>query len=319
MVSDMNEFKLIARLLPSLATNDSVVVAAGDDCAVLDLGVPGRFVLFKTDAVVEGVHFTADTPPEKVGHKALARCLSDIAAMAGQPNSALVTLALPEDFAVARVEKIYEGLNALAQRHGVAVAGGETTTNPERMLISVAMLGTVAKGKCLLRSGAKAGDALFVTGKLGGSLAGRHLDFEPRLVEARWLAEHFSIHALMDVSDGLAGDLRHLLQASGVGAELRAASIPISREAKTAGRGKTSAKPPLLAALTDGEDFELLFTLAARSAVRLVDEWKKNFPDLPLACIGRITPEPGLRIRDERGVRELNVRGYEHFAGRKAE
>ena len=315
----MNEFELIARLLPSLATNDSVVVAAGDDCAVLDLGVPGRLVLFKTDAVVEGIHFTAETPPEKIGHKALARCLSDIAAMAGQPNSALVTLALPKDFEVARVEKIYAGLNALAQRHGVAVVGGETTTNPERMLISIALLGTVAKDQCLLRSGAKPGDAIFVTGKLGGTLAGRHLDFEPRLAEARWLAEYFSIHALMDISDGLAGDLRHLLQASGVGAELRGPSIPISREAKTAGRGKTSAKPPLLAALTDGEDFELLFTLGTRHAVPLLDAWRKQFPDLPLTCVGRITTEPGLRLRDERGVRELNVRGYEHFAAKKTE
>ena len=315
----MNEFELIARLLPSLATNDSVVVAAGDDCAVLDLGVPGRLVLFKTDAVVEGIHFTADTPPEKIGHKALARGLSDIAAMAGQPNSALVTLALPKDFEVARVEKIYAGLNALAQRHGVAVVGGETTTNPERMLISIALLGTVAKDKCLLRSGAKPGDAIFVTGQLGGSLAGRHLDFEPRLAEARWLAEHFSIHALMDISDGLAGDLRHLLQASRVGAELRGPSIPISREAKTAGRGKTSAKPPLLAALTDGEDFELLFTLGTRHAVPLLDAWRKQFPDLLLTCVGRITSEPGLRLRDERGVRELGVRGYEHFAAKKPE
>ena len=313
----MNEFELIARLLPSLAGNDSVVVAAGDDCAVLDLGVPGRLVLFKTDAVVEGIHFTADTPPEKIGHKALARCLSDIAAMAGQPNSALVTLALPENFNVERVEKIYAGLNALALRHGVAVVGGETTTNPERMLISIAVLGTVAKDKCLLRSGAKPGDAIFVTGTLGGSLAGRHLDFEPRLAEARWLAEHFSIHALMDISDGLAGDLRHLLHASRVGADLRSSSIPISREAKLAAREKSSGKPALLAALTDGEDFELLFTLAAKSAVPLLDAWKKQFPDLPLTCIGKITTQPGLRLRDQQGVRELGVKGYEHFVGRK--
>lgn len=315
----MNEFELIARLLPSLATNDSVVVAAGDDCAVLDLGVPDRLVLFKTDAVVEGIHFTSDTPPEKIGHKALARCLSDIAAMAGQPNSALVTLALPENFNVERVEKIYAGLNALALRHGVAVVGGETTTNPERMLISIAVLGTVAKGKCPLRSGAKPGDAIFVTGNLGGSLAGRHLDFEPRLAEARWLAEHFSIHALMDISDGLAGDLRHLLHASRVGADLRSSSIPISRQAKLAARDKSSGKPALLAALTDGEDFELLFTLAAKSAVPLLDAWKKHFPDLPLTCIGKITAEPGLRVRDHRGVRELGVKGYEHFAGKKSE
>src|SRR5947207_5065469 len=135
----MNEFELIARLAPSLPRNASVVAAAGDDCAVLDLGAP-EYILFKTDAVVEGVHFTADTPPEKVGRKALARCLSDIAAMAGKPNSALVTLALPRDFEPARIDAIYAGLNALASEHGVAIVGGETTTNPERVLISIALL-----------------------------------------------------------------------------------------------------------------------------------------------------------------------------------
>src|SRR6185295_11627781 len=126
----MNEVELIARLVATLPRNDSVVVAAGDDCAVLDLGAP-EYILFKTDAVVEGVHFTADTPAEKVGRKALARCLSDIAAMAGKPNSALVTMALPKNFDPGRVDGFYAGQNALAAEHGVAIVGGETTTNPE--------------------------------------------------------------------------------------------------------------------------------------------------------------------------------------------
>src|SRR5262249_28984842 len=162
----------------------------------------------------------------------------------------------------------------------VAIVGGETTSNPERTLISVALLGFVPRGKGVLRSGAEAGDAIFVTGELGGSRAGRHLDFEPRLEEARWLAKHFSVHAMIDLSDGLAGDLRHLLKASRVGAELLAASIPISRAAKLASRAGSAAKPPLLAALTDGEDFELLFTVASRDAVPLLDAWKKEFPEL---------------------------------------
>ncbi len=308
----MNELELIARLVPTLPRNASVVVAAGDDCAVLDLGAPDH-VLFKTDAVVEGIHFTADTPPEKIGRKALARCLSDIAAMAGTPSSALVTMALPKDFDPTRVGKIYAGLNALAMEHGVAIAGGETTTNPERLLISIAMLGTVAKDKCVLRSGAKAGDAIFVTGKLGGSRHGKHFDFEPRLNEARWLAGDFSMHAMIDLSDGLASDLRHILKASGVGANLLSRAIPISREAKWAARAESSAKPPLLAALTDGEDFELLFAVASQDAVRLLDAWKVKFPELPLTCIGKITAEPGLRLSDQNGARALNVHGYTHF------
>src|SRR5512146_1953879 len=228
----MNEFELIQRLTHRLPTNESVVVGAGDDCAVLEFYAPDRLLLFKTDAVVQGVHFTDDTPPEQIGHKALARCLSDIAAMAGTPTAALVTLALPRNFDPAYVDGVYAGMNALARRHDVAIVGGETTTNPERLLLSIALLGWTPRGKAVLRSGAEVGDAIFVTGELGGSLAGKHLDFEPRLAEARWLAQHFSLHAMLDVSDGLAGDLPHLLKASRVGAELLTAAIPISRAAR---------------------------------------------------------------------------------------
>src|SRR5438093_750541 len=209
----MDELELIQRLMKHLPTNASLVVGAGDDCAVLDLGLADRQVLFKTDAVVEGVHFTKDTPPEKVGHKALARCLSDVAAMAGTPTAALVTLALPPKFDAAFVDGIYAGIGALAERWQVAIAGGETTTNPGGILISIALIGTAPKSRTLLRSGSRAGDALFVTGELGGSLAGKHLDFEPRLAEAQWLAELFPVHAMIDISDGLAGDLRHLMHA----------------------------------------------------------------------------------------------------------
>ncbi len=308
----MNELELIARLTRSLPANDSVVVGPGDDCAVLDCGQPGRYLLFKTDAVVEGVHFTKEAQPEQLGHKALGRCLSDVAAMGGRPLAALVTLALPDNFSPDFVERIYAGLNGLAQRHGVAIAGGETTRNPERLLLSIAMVGEVPREKCILRSGAKAGDALFVTGELGGSLAGKHLEFEPRLAEAQWLAVHFPIHAMIDVSDGLAGDLRHILKASGVGAELMARAIPITREAKL--QAKAQAKPPLLAALGDGEDFELLFTLASGRAVGLLDGWKKEFPKLRLSCIGRITAEGGLKLRDKTGLHPLETHGYVHFA-----
>ena len=309
----MNELELIQRLTGSLPSNDAVVTGAGDDCAVLDFKTPGQWALFKTDAVVEGVHFTKADAPEKIGHKALARCLSDVAAMAGTPVAALVTLGLPGRFEPGFVEGIYSGLNALARRWQVAVVGGETTTNPERLLISVALVGTVERERCVLRSGSKPGDAIFVSGELGGSLAGRHLEFEPRLAEGRWLAEKFSIHAMIDLSDGLASDLRHLLRASQTGAELLAKSIPISRAARSQAGSESSKKPPLLAALTDGEDFELLFTLPSREAVRLLDAWKEAFPGLRLTCIGRITAKEGLRIRDQHGVKPFTAHGYIHF------
>ncbi|MBI3192082.1 MAG: thiamine-monophosphate kinase, partial [Pedosphaera parvula] len=196
------------------------------------------------------------------------------------------------------------------------------TTNPERLLISIALLGRVATDRCVLRSGAQVGDAIFVTGELGGSRAGKHLDFEPRLAEARWLAEHFKPHAMIDLSDGLAGDLRHLLRAGNVGAELLAKAIPVSRAAKELARsdraiGKEThggaPKPPLAAALTDGEDFELLFAVGSRNAVPLLDAWKKQFPKVRLSCIGKITAGPGLTIRDGRGVRSVTEHGYVHF------
>jgi len=306
----MTEFDLIARLTKSLPGNATVLTGAGDDCAVLDLGVPDCLILFKTDAVVEGIHFTRETPPEKVGRKALARCLSDIAAMAGTPTAALITLALPKEFDADHVTRIYDGLNELAQQTGVAIVGGETTTNPERILISIALLGTVPRGRQILRSGAKQGDAIFVTGELGGSIAGKHLDFTPRLAEARWLAEHFDLHSLMDLSDGLAGDLPHILRASGVGAELLKTAVPVSRAAKL----RTAEKPPFVAALTDGEDFELLFTLASKDAVKLVDGWKQAFPEVKLSCIGRIIEGSGVIIRDRNGIMPLKSGGYVHFA-----
>jgi thiamine-monophosphate kinase len=309
----MNEFELIARLTRSLPTHPSVVVGAGDDCAVLDLGVADRLFLFKTDAVVEGVHFTKETPPAMIGRKALARCLSDIAAMAGMPQAALVTLGLPRDFDPAFVEKIYAGLNETAHQHGVAIVGGETTTNPV-LLLNLALLGFAPRGQCVLRSGAEAGDAIFVTGELGGSLAGRHLEFEPRLAEARWLADEVAPHAMIDLSDGLAGDLKHILDASKVGAELLTSAIPISRVAKQAAKAGDAAKPALLAALTDGEDFELLFTVAGKDAVPLLDAWKKQFPGTRLSCIGKIKVGSGLTLRDKQGVRPFTGHGYVHFS-----
>lgn len=310
----MNEFELITQLTRSLPTNETVVVGAGDDCAVLECGDPHRQQLLKTDAVVEGIHFTKETPPEKIGRKALARCLSDIAAMAGQPSAAVVTLALPKHFSAEFVTQIYAGLNQLAQQQGVAIVGGETTTNPERILISISLIGFVPRGRAILRSGAKVGDAIFVTGELGGSISGKHLEFEPRLGEARWLAENFSIHAMMDVSDGLAGDLPHLLRASGVGAELLKSAVPISRAAKEISKRGDAAKPAFVAALTDGEDFELLFTVASRTAVPVLDAWKQQFPDVKLSCIGKIVAGEGIRLRDKTGIRPFTAHGYIHFS-----
>ena len=307
----MNEFELIHLLTRDLPSDDSVVTGPGDDCAVIDLGLESSFLLFKTDAIVESVHFTAQTDPRRIGHKALARNLSDIAAMAGTPSHALVTLGLPESYDPQRVKDIYAGIQSLATRHGVSIVGGETTTNPDRLLLSIALLGRVDKDRCRHRRGACPGDALFVSGELGGSLDGKHLEFEPRLEEARWLSLNWNIHSMIDLSDGLAGDLPHLLQPDHLGAELHSASIPISRAARL--RSQSGGKPPLQAALTDGEDFELLLTVASKDAVPLRDAWHRQFPSLPLTCIGKIMDLPGITIRDARGVHPVTDHGYRHF------
>jgi thiamine-monophosphate kinase len=309
----VNEFELIARLTPNLPVNDQVVRGAGDDCALLDLGLKDQFILFKTDAVVEGVHFTPDTPARKVGRKALARVLSDVAAAAGTPVSCLVTLGLTREFEPDYVLEFYEGLNALAREYNISVSGGETTRTNGAFFVSVALIGTVPRNRVITRAGAKEGDAIFVSGELGGSIEGRHLDFQPRLEEAQWLAANFSVHAMMDLSDGLAGDLRHILHASKVGAELLSASVPVSRAVKLKAKMESSAKPPLLAALTDGEDYELLFTVASAEAVSVLDGWKKQFPKTKLTCIGKISAQAGLRLRDSTGIRSLPAHGYTHF------
>ncbi|MGB0579943.1 MAG: thiamine-phosphate kinase [Limisphaerales bacterium] len=309
----MNEFELINQLTQGLSSDESVIVGPGDDCAVLEVGMDNDWLLLKTDAVVEGVHFEQGTEPRRIGHKALARGLSDIAAMGGLAKHALVTVGLPDGFDPGFIKGIYEGLNSLADRFDVKIVGGETTANGDRLMLNISLTGTVPKEKAILRSGAKDGDAIFASGELGGSLEGHHLDFEPRLLEASWLASEFDVHAMIDLSDGLAGDLRHLTTASKVGAELHENAVPVSRAAKLRAQSGDSAKPALLAALTDGEDFELLFTVASKDAVGVLDGWKKEFPDTPIACVGKITSQPGVRIRDARGVREMNLRGFTHF------
>mgnify|MGYP001166406201 FL=1 len=310
----MSETDLIARLTTGLQAEDSVVVGPGDDCAVIDLGMTNNYCLLKTDSIVEGVHFTPDTSPEMIGRKAIARPFSDIAAMGGSPTHALITLGLPNEPDEARIAAIYEGAKTVAANHKTSIVGGETTRS-NQLWLSVSVIGKVDREHCITRTGSMAGDAIFVSGDLGGSLTGKHLDFEPRIFEAQWLAQEFNIHAMIDLSDGLATDLRHLIGKK-LGAELLTTAIPVSRAAKLHAKANPSGKNSLLAALTDGEDYELLFTLPGEEAVKLHDGWKEKFPDLSLKCIGKITGEPGIILRDKKGIHPLNVHGYDHLQKR---
>lgn len=285
--SGLDEDELVARLTAGLGdrvpASAGVVVGVGDDCAVLESADPEVYDLLKTDAVVAGVHFSADSDAgEAVGRKALCRALSDVAAMGGVPRAAVITLALPPDFDLVTVEGWYRGLKSAAEDYAVALVGGETTsTKFGDAMLSVAIDGWVERDRCVLRSGARVGDLIAVTGQLGGSLAsGRHLNFAPRLAESRWLVERQS-HcptAMMDLSDGLAKDLPRLAKASGVGYRIDVEALP-RHDGVDVDR-----------ALGDGEDYELLLTFSPR---RMPDpaEWKAAFPGLSLTVIGVITAD----------------------------
>lgn len=283
---DIGEDALIGRLVAGFP-DDGLLVGPGDDCAVVDPG-RGRLRLLKADAIVGGVHFEPDAPAARVGWKAVARVISDFAAMGGRPERLLVTVALPPETPVRWAEGLYRGIRRCLDRCGGVLAGGETSRVPEDSagVISVAGEGSVARGKVVLRSGGRPGDLLAVTGKLGGSIGGRHLGFEPRLAEGEWLAAHGAT-AMMDLSDGLARDLPRLAAASGCGAV-------VDRDALPRHRGCTVEQ-----AMGDGEDYELLVALDPR-------KWRAEaWPDelAALTVIGRLA---------ERG--EDFEGGWDHFA-----
>ena len=287
--------------LPAGSRRGGVRVSAGeDDCAVVRAPGRGHWQLLKTDCVIEGVHFTPGTDPGRVGWKALCRPLSDIAASGGTPDHALVTFALSAAAAPDWAREVYAGIGRAAREFGVAVVGGDTASTPGPSFLSVCLTGRVARGRCVTRAGGRPGDALFVTGNLGGSFDnGRHLDFRPRLEEARWLVERFRIRAMMDLSDGLAADLPRMARAGGTGFVVDPARLPLSP-------GGTIRN-----ALSDGEDYELLFAISPSKAERLTEAWEKRFSLLPLTRIG-ILAEPG--VREGLG----SAGGFDHFTARPA-
>ncbi|MBM3861261.1 MAG: thiamine-monophosphate kinase [Verrucomicrobia bacterium] len=271
-VHDIGEFGLIRQF-------QKQIPLAGDDCAVL----PGGGLL-TCDPVIEGIHFLTDTPARQVGWKAMARNLSDIAAMGGEPRYAVVSLGLRPTTPVRWVRQLYDGLHAAARRFGCEIVGGDTAHVRHEQFVVVTLLGHADQP--VRRSGARPGDIVFVTGRLGGAVrSGKHLRFTPRLREARWLVKRVHVHAMIDVSDGLASDLQRLVEASRVGFDIASAKIP----------GK------LPGALSDGEDFELLFTVAPCNAGKA----RRKFHE-----IGRVIKKPVVLLD---GV-PLAMKGYDHFA-----
>jgi thiamine-monophosphate kinase len=278
----------------------------GDDCAVLPAAKTRQ--LITTDPVIYGRHFDHATPPTAVGAKLLKRNLSDLAAMGAQPTAAVLALTLDPRVSVRWLEQFYRGLAAAARRWRVRIVGGDLTQARNFVGAYLTLLGSAAGPRVITRTGARPGDAIYVTGQLGGSRLGHHWRFTPRLAEGAWLARQPAVRAMMDVSDGLAKDLRALTP-PGAKPAIDAAAVPVSAAARRV--AKRTKKSPLHHALCDGEDYELVFALA-RTADRAAFEknWLRAFPRTRLTRLGqfvRADKLPTSTLRLERFI------GYEHF------
>jgi len=306
----LDEFGLIDWIRKRAPSRAQTIRGIGDDCAQLRPSGDAD-LLVTTDMLMDGRHFLLESAgPEAVGYKALGVNLSDIAAMAGIPIAAVTSVALPRDRAVSIAQGLHEGMAALADRFGVDLVGGDTNAWDGPLVISVTLLGETTSRGPVLRSGARPGDVIFVTGPLGGSLAGRHLRPEPRIAEALALHQAVPLHALIDISDGLSADLGHILEeSSGLGAILDSESIPIHQDAFL--QAQSDGRSPLEHALHDGEDFELCFTVAPEDAARLL---APPLPSLSLHRIGLVTAESRMQLRSPDGrLTTFEPQGFNHL------
>jgi thiamine-monophosphate kinase len=334
-VRDIGEFGLIDRLVASLppdtrAVRDDVLVAAGDDAAVIRPPV-GDMQVVSTDALVEGNHFRMDwTDWESLGHKALAVNLSDIAAMGALPTVGVVTLGLSGDELVADLEALYRGLGALARRHGVVILGGDIVRVQRERFIAITAMGRTREDQVLLRSGARVGDVIGVTGTIGAAAAGLEIFHSPetftsRTTAARLVQAHLRPHpridagqllvrhrasAAMDLSDGMAGDLPKMLIASGVSAEIHVDRLPVPAAVRA-----LFPDGWLELALKGGEDYELLFTIAPdRWRVLQSDATAVGITVTAVGSVHSVQGEPTLLLAQKDGSRErLPVGAFDHF------
>lgn len=294
-LDQLGENAILKQLLVSLPTNQDLITGPGDDCAVIKRDEQWD-TLFKTDVVVENIHFTRETPPDLIGRKALARALSDIAAMGGTPEHALVSLIVHPTREMEEIEKIYQGISKLAQEWNVSLAGGETSSLPQDgLIINISLLGKVPAGQAVLRSTARPGDLIAVTGELGDTLeTGHHLNFIPRIVEGNILRQYGIATAMMDLSDGLITDLERLCNVSETSFILNAESLPCRN-----GCSSTSAH-------NAGEDYELLFSLNPHNLNKLQHLTQNNILRTRVTVIGQIIPAS---LPQESNP----ARGWEHF------
>ncbi|MFH1855879.1 MAG: thiamine-phosphate kinase [Candidatus Omnitrophota bacterium] len=299
-LKDIGEFGFIDILKKKFKSDSSVVCSIGDDAAVIKYN-KNEYLLFASDMIVEDVHFKIKSDKNiffKIGHKALACNISDIAAMGGVSKYIVVNMGVNPDFNKADVLSVFSGMNKLAKKFGVNIIGGDFSKS-DKLTVSIAIIGVVKKKQLVLRSGAQAGDIIFVTGLLGGSGAGKHMVFMPRVKESMYLVNKYKINAMIDISDGLARDLRQITEASKKGAILREELLPISPSAKS-----------IEDTLYEGEDFELLFTADAKTAAKLKKDKKIKVHE-----IGRITADrKKFAIVLKSGAeKKLAVKGFRHF------
>ncbi|HYL14344.1 MAG TPA: thiamine-phosphate kinase [Terriglobales bacterium] len=313
------EQALIERIRRRLKTRTPAMVAGvGDDCAVLRIP-PGHEALVTTDFSLEGIHFRREWhPPESVGHRCLARGLSDIAAMGGEPIAAFLSLALPGKLPQSWVDRFVEGLLRLAKESGIVLAGGDTAESPAGVLADIVVLGSAPKGTAILRSGARPGDRIYITGELGAAAATlnllftgkrlrpfdhrRHFFPSARLDAGRLLRQKRLASAMIDISDGLSTDLAHICEESGVGAEIEREAIPVAQA------GRPRRPVDISFALHGGDDYELLFTAPPQKRIRA------RIGGIPVTEIGRIRRGRRIFLRNVEGsLAELRPQGWEHF------
>jgi thiamine-monophosphate kinase len=304
-LSAPGEFAFIDWLRRRTPSADRVLIGPGDDTAALAWPADST-CLVTTDMLLDGSCFRlAEAGPRRVGRKAMAVNLSDVAAMAGRPVAAVVSVGLPRRGGRALAEELYLGLREVADAFDTAVVGGDTNSWDGPLVLSVTVLGEATGRGPVRRSGARPGDWLMVTGAFGGSILGRHLDFTPRVREALLLHQTVELHAMIDVSDGLAADVGHLCEESGCGAVLLANALPLTDDARRTNDGWT----PLEHGLSDGEDFELAFAVTPEDGRRLLES--QPLSGVPLTHLGEFV-ESGLWLEEVGTRRPLAAEGYVH-------
>lgn len=287
-------------------TSPAGAAGIGDDCAVLPASAKAQVIT--VDPIVFGRHFDGSVSPREAAAKLLKRNLSDLAAMGARPTAAVVALALDRQVKVRWLEEFHRGLAACARRYAVKIVGGDVAQADGVLIATLTLLGRVSGKRLLLRTGARRGDFICATGRLGGSLLGHHLRFEPRLREGAWLAGRPEVRSMMDLSDGLAKDI-HALTPAGCRAAIRAAHVPVSRDATL--RAKQTGATALLHALTDGEDYELLFSVDRNSDYEAFEaKWKRRFKTR-LSRLGKFETRTASKGSDE--IDFSRISGYEHL------